>query len=276
MEFLKRGNVLTSKFSIKLLSFCLLLVPSMAFTAPIDLFPVPVSSSTTLFPVLTAQPAVDDSYLEVPFSTGFTFKFFGNTYASIFLNTNGGLTFGSGNADWNLAATDVSQPGIAVFWGDMNAGAANTRANQMTYEQFSDRFVATFTQLQDHDNSAWNNTATVTLYPDGTIVIQYGSILSQDILAGVFDGSHSNDQYLPVQSTYDLATIGTGAILFDDSGQGPAHNGELSNRTLTFYAGASATANAVSVPTISEWGLMIFAVSAAFISIIYLRRQQQA
>lgn len=259
---------------IKVLLFSAALFPSFAFSAPVDLFPIPVSSATTLFPAINAQPAVDDSYLEVPFSTGFTIKFFGTTYSSVFLNTNGGLTFGSGNPDWNLGASDISQPGIAVFWGDMNAGAASSRANQMTYEQFSDRFVVTYTQFQDHDNPVWNNTATVTLYPEGTIVIQYGSVLSQDILVAVFDGSHSYDQYLDVQNTYDLASIGTGAILFDDSGKGPTHSGELSNMTITFYA--SAAANTVLVPSMTEWGRIIFALLAAFISIFYLRRQQQA
>lgn len=247
---------------------------SVAQSASVDLFPTPVSSSTTLFPAITAQPAVDDSYLEVPFSMGFTFRFFGITYASIFLNTNGGITFGSGNADWNLAASGVQQPGIAVFWGDMNAGETSTRANQMTCEQFSDRFVISYTQFQDHDNPAWNNSALVTLYPDGTIVIHYGNVLSQDILTGVFDGSHSNDQYLPVQSTYDLAAIGSGAILFDDSGQGPAHSGELNNQTITFYAGSAA--RVLSVPTLSEWGMITFMFFAGIISVYYLGKQRRA
>lgn len=234
---------MTAKVLINVLLFCLVLFPSVAFTAPVDLFPTPVSSSTTLFPAITVQPAVDDSYLEAPFSMGFNFKFFGNIYNSIFLNSNGGITFGSGNADWSLPATDVTQPGVAVFWGDMNAGAASASAKQMSYEQFSDRFVVTYAQLQDHDKPEWNNSATATFYPEGTIVIQYGTVLSQDILVGVFDGSHSNDQYLSVQSSYNLATIGSGAILFDDSGKGPAHNGELNNRTLTFYAGAAGAQN---------------------------------
>lgn len=267
-------RITTTLSAIIVLILTVMMPYSHAHSASVDLFPAPVSSSTTLFPAINAQPSVDDSYLEVPFSMGFTFRFFGTTYSSVFLNTNGGLTFGSGNADWSLAASDVSQPGIAVFWGDMHAGATPDRAYQMTYEQFSDRFVVTYTQFQDHDNPAWNNTAIVTLYPAGTIVIQYGSVLSQDILAGVFDGSHRRDQYLSVQNTYDLAAIGTGVILFDDSGKGPAHNGELSNRTLTFYAGAAVST--VTVPTMSEWGLIIFAVLAACISIIYLRRQQQA
>ena len=61
----------------------MLLSPATALSqGPVDLFPVPVSDDTTLFPY------VDDSYLEVLFTQGFTFDFYGSTYNSIFLNTN--------------------------------------------------------------------------------------------------------------------------------------------------------------------------------------------
>ena len=36
-----------------------------------------------------------------------------------------------------------------------------------------------------------NNSATLSLHPDGTIDVTYGEVLSQDILVGLFDGSHS-------------------------------------------------------------------------------------
>lgn len=268
-------RITTTLSAIIFLILTVMMPYSHAHSASVDLFPTPVSSSTTLFPAITARYAVDDSYLEVPFSMGFTFKFFGNTYNSLSLNTNGGITFGSGNADWSLAAGDVRQPGIAVFWGDMHAGAAPNRAYQMTYEQFTDRFVVRFTQIQDHDNADWNNTATVTLYPEGTIIIQYGDVLSRDILAGVFDGSHLRDQYLSVQNTYDLAAIGTGVILFDDSGKGPAHNGELNNRTLTFYAGSGDALSVLSVPSMTEWGMIILIALMGLSAVIQIRKQQR-
>lgn len=265
----------TMKGFREIIILCLVLCPGIAFSAPVDLFPTPVSGSTTLFPEIPNYAAVDDSYLEVPFTQGFAFKFFGQTYTSVFLNTNGGLTFGAGNPDWSMAANDVSQPAVAVFWGDMNALYASTRPHQMVYEQFPDRFVVTYMRFQDHDASV-DNTASVSLYADGTIVIQYGNVMSKDILVGVFDGTHRNDQYMPVQDTYDLASIGTGSILFDDSGRGPAYNGEINNRTATFYAGGAQAVAALQVPTMTEWGMIIFAMLAGIFSVYYLGRQRES
>ncbi len=223
----------TAKHSLfVLLFFAIFLLPGAGLCGePVDLFPVPVSDDTTLF------PSVDDDFLEVSFTEGFTFPFYDTTYDSIFLNTNGGFTFGSGDKRFDVAATEVTQPGVAIFWGDMCASCfeAYLRPHQMVYQQFADRFVIAYSQFQDYDVEAWHNTATVTLYSTGTIVIEYGEVLSEDILVAVFDGTHTDDKYLPLQTIYeDYQSTGTGIILFDYWGEGPGHEGELSGRTITF------------------------------------------
>jgi hypothetical protein len=200
--------------------------------AIVDLFPTPVSDATSPF------NGIDDADLLVTFATGFQFSFYGDPYSGVYLNTNGGMTFGTGESEYDVAATDVLYPGIAVFWGDLDAGddaVAAARANQMTYEACEDRFIVRYTQLQDNDNDTWNNTATVTLEESGRITIQYGTVLSQDILVGVFDGTHTDNDYVAVQNSYSgYSTSGTGTILFDDWGPGPTHTGQLSNRTIVF------------------------------------------
>jgi hypothetical protein len=198
--------------------------------APVDLFPVPIGSGTSPF------PTVDDSSLAVAFDLGFTFTFYGTVYDTVHLNTNGGLTFGAGTSAFDVSAADVSQPGIAVFWGDLDAGAgANDRANQMVYQQCANRFRVTYTMLQDNDDSTWNNTATLDLLADGTITIAYGTVGSEDILVGVFDGTHTDDQSVSVQSSYaGYTSMGTAVLLFDNWGAGTRHTGELSEQTITF------------------------------------------
>ena len=223
-------------FSLAITALALLLAANrVLFAAPVDLFPTPVSATNSAFPALSNQVTVDDSTLQVAFSQGFTFPFYGSTYSSVYLNSNGGVTFGSGNADWNPVASSLNQPAIAVFWGDMNAAGAPSRSGQMSYEQFADRFVLTFNQLQDHDNTAFNNSATLTLYGDGGINIAYGTVGSPDILVGVFSGTHSSDSTVGVQSTYaNYSSAGSSLVLFDEFGVGPTHNGELNGRTLYF------------------------------------------
>lgn len=214
--------------------------------AVVNLFPTPVTNASSGF------AEVDDDFLAVPFASGFQFTFYGTQYSSVFLNTNGGMTFGAGEWDYDMAAVNVTQPGIAVFWGDLDASeyGADVRANQMSYEACEDRFIVRYAQLQDNDDATWNNTATVTLRADGEIVIVYGAVLSEDILAGVFDGTHTNDQYPALQANYaSYDGSGTGIILFDYWGQGPDHMGELSSRTITFDPAAPAAVASVGGPS---------------------------
>lgn len=207
--------------------------PAVNCADPMDMFPVPVADANTPF------GAVDDASLEVPFPESFTFTFYGTTYSSVFLNTNAGLTFGAGTSNYDVGAAEVAMPGIAVFWGDMDATeyGAETRANQFVYRQCEDRFEVTYTDYQDNDEETWNNTATITLYANGTVKIAYGDVASQDILVGIFNGEHTSDQYLSVQDTYtNYPSMGSGIILFDGHGAGPSHAGELSGRTIRFRA----------------------------------------
>jgi hypothetical protein len=196
----------------------------------VDLFPVPVDEATSPF------PSIDDSFLQVAFTRDFTFTFYGTTYSSIFLNTNGGFTFGSGNDDYDEAAEDIPQPGVGIFWGDMDAGEyeGENRPNQMRYRQFDDRFVITYNRLQDNDEETWDNTATVTLRRNGSITIQYGAVKSEDILVGVWNGAHTDNRTMTVQNAYSYSAAGTGILLFDYWETGTPHTGQLNNRTITF------------------------------------------
>ena len=201
------------------------------FGAYVNAFPTPVSSLTSVF------GDVDDDFLEVAFTGDFEFPFYGESYASVFLNTNGGMTFGAGDDDFDLAAIDVLLPGIAVFWGDLDAAAYEgaNRANQMRWRQSASCFEVAYAAHQDNDDATWANTATVTMANDGEIEIVYGTVGSEDILVGVFDGTHTDDRY-PALGTvaYDLSASGTGVILFDSWDAGPDHTGELTGRTVVY------------------------------------------
>jgi len=203
-----------------------------ACQTPVNLFPTPVADASSAF------NDVDDDFLLVPFNAAFDFSFFGTSYDGVYLNTNGGMTFGSGLDWYDEAVADIDVPSIAVFWGDLDAGgsaASVSRANQMTYQTCAAGFVVAYNQLQDHDEETWNNTATVTLEASGKITVQYGTVLSEDIAVGVWNGAHTDDRYVAVQNSYSsYASTGTGTVLFDDFGAGPTHAGQLTNRTITF------------------------------------------
>ncbi len=77
-----------------------------------------VFTSSTL-----AAGNLDDGSVQVDISSvfGSGIDFFGTTYSSIYINSNGNISFGTANTDYqssNLAAENVSV--IAPFWSDVN------------------------------------------------------------------------------------------------------------------------------------------------------------
>ena len=170
---------------------------------------------------------------EKSFDVPFRFSFYGSEYNTVFLNADGGMTFGNGSVTVDPGAADVTDPGIAVFWGNLDDGLQLT--NTYLYQTCFDRFVVQFQGARDHDVATRSNTATVTLLASGKITIEYSAVQSADILVGVFDGTHSDDRYLAVQDSYaSYSSTGSGIILFDAGGPGPIHTGELTNRTIVF------------------------------------------
>jgi hypothetical protein len=67
----------------------------------------------------------DDAYFEV--ALGFNFSLFGNTYSSVYVNTNGNLTFGSGLSEYiPTGPLGANRPIISPWFGDVdtrNAGS---------------------------------------------------------------------------------------------------------------------------------------------------------
>jgi hypothetical protein len=179
---------------------------------------------------------VDDAALEVPFGLGFTFSFYAVTYDSVFLNTNGGLTFGGGFSNWSATMLEGLQlPAIGVFWCDHSAErhGADLRAHQLSYQQCADRFVVRYVMLQSWFHSDQYDSATVTLLQDGTIVMEFGEVLSEEIFTGVFDGTRTDDRHVGLRSRYAYyPNGGTGLTVFDSN---DLHSGELSNQTITFH-----------------------------------------
>ena len=70
----------------------------------------------------------DDDYEEL--TLPFSFPFQGLSYSSVFVNSNGNLTFGSGDTDYSESVSELlgDQPRIAALWDDLspNNGGAVT------------------------------------------------------------------------------------------------------------------------------------------------------
>ncbi|MEJ2668013.1 MAG: hypothetical protein P8Z81_13110 [Deinococcales bacterium] len=199
-----------------------------------------------MFPCDTSgDNCIDDSVAQVNFTQGFTFPFFGTTYNSVYINTNGGVTFGAGDNTFAPAATDITEPGIAILWGDMFPGVNGDASlqDEIDYQQFSDHFVISYTNIEDYNTPpAIENTATLTLYSNGNVTMSYttqntSSTQGSGLLVGVFDGSASGYLYpSSLLPTYSGFGSGHGVIVYNDNGSGgmTTTTGGLNGTTITF------------------------------------------
>ena len=109
-----------------LLFFGLLVTLSVAvFVSPTDSLGYTVTSGgPSLFTDISATGTVilddvDDETAAAPI--GFTFPFYGSAQTSVYISSNGLVTFGSANSGYNntnLTTTSVGQPALAVMWDD--------------------------------------------------------------------------------------------------------------------------------------------------------------
>lgn len=88
-----------------------------------------ISGTGTVVAGLTNQ---DDTAVSV--GIGFTFGFYASTSSSVFVSSNGLLTFGSGNTTFTNAdlTTSPVQAAIAAFWDDLHAGGGAASSNVFT------------------------------------------------------------------------------------------------------------------------------------------------
>ena len=194
---------------------------------PIDLaLPTNITFNPTAggFAVAFAAPSVDpvigselslgdDDTTEVPF--GFSFPFLGNSYSSIFVNSDGNITLGEG--DSASTARDAARlvggpPRIAPFLQDLNVetgGSINASVR-------TDRVVVTWTAVPEFGTSN-ANTFQVTLHDSGRIEFAYTSLASTSLAStfaviGVAEGNNEGP-INEIDYTIELpATLQAGAI----------------------------------------------------------------
>jgi len=165
----------------------------------------------------------DDTSAEV--GLNFEFPYQGQTYNSVFVNSNGNLTFGAGDTDFSESVPEflAGSPRIAPLWDDLspNAGGLITARNDanttnITFSQVPEFFATT------------TNTFSITLNDDGSIDVIYGNIAATDGLVGVTEGEGATDP-----GAVDLSTIptpsasGTGYELFNTTNPNDLSDSDL-------------------------------------------------
>lgn len=126
----------------------------------------------------------DDSAVEVALSGGMQIPFYGSSYSSFFVSSNGYVTFGSGDTSYvETLALHFALPRIAALLDDLNPGAGGS----VSWRQLADRAVVTFQDVPEY-GSASGNSFQIEMFFDGTIRITHLGIAASDGLAGISEG----------------------------------------------------------------------------------------
>jgi len=125
----------------------------------------------------------DDDSEEV--ALGFSFPYQGSSFSSVFVNSNGNLTFGGGDTDFSESESEFLNelPRIAPLWDDLNPSSGGT----IVVDSDSNTWTVTFLEVPEFASTS-PNSFEVTLESDGTITIEYGVVSANDGLVGITEG----------------------------------------------------------------------------------------
>ena len=161
----------------------------------------------------------DDAYISQPL--GFNFSFYGTTYTSVAISSNGFLTFrpaSISNALFDEYSTSSGEllvylqsalPRIAPYWHDLDARPVATTGTTGIYMRTdADKVVITWNNIRDFQNSSTDNGVhrfQTTLFADGRILVNYDQAqLTSTALVGLSGGANS-----PSAILVDFANPGT-------------------------------------------------------------------
>jgi hypothetical protein len=162
---------------------------------------------------------------------GFSFPFYGTSYTSVYINSDGNLTFGAGDAktDERSAQRFLTQaPRIAALYADLNpAGGGKVLFGKPD----QDSLVVKYEGVPLYGKSG-GNTVTVTLDKTGKITIAVGSVSGSQYVVGVSKGGQGNtaaESDLSAKSAFGIA--GTNAV-FQSFGSGKPF--DMTGKTVSF------------------------------------------
>jgi hypothetical protein len=133
----------------------------------------------------------DDGSTSVSLSGGATVSIYGTSYSSFYIGTNGFITFGSGDTDYEESLADhFSQPRVSGWFDDLNLETGGS----LTWKQLADRATITWQDIPEYGASN-SNTFQIELYFNGDIRISYLDMDAGDGIAGLSAGEGVPDGF---------------------------------------------------------------------------------
>jgi hypothetical protein len=166
-------------------------------TEPITQLPTDPAGGTPL----SFTPNGDDGYAQVNLSGGATVKLYGVSYNLFYVGTNGYITFGSSDTEYDESlALHFAKPRAAGLFDDLTP----SQGGMVSWKQLSDRVAVTWLNVTEY-NASNQNTLQIELFFDGRIGISYLGIAATDGLAGLSEGQGLSPDYYPS----DLSALGS-------------------------------------------------------------------
>lgn len=163
--------------------------------APLVYLTKSIVSQTSFETAPNNWSAGDDSSISV--SIGFAFPFNGTTYTSVWINSNGMLSFSSSNTAYSNANIPYSQEPSSIYpyWDDLNRNNGGT----ITYGNPAgspDEFIVSWENVPHYPNSG-SYSLQVILYSNGNIRFRYGSgdTSGSSATVGVQENTNNYDEH---------------------------------------------------------------------------------
>jgi hypothetical protein len=152
----------------------------------------------------------DDTYTQL--TLPFSFPFYGTGRTTVFVGTNGYVTFDNGDSTYTESIPSFNElPRIAAFFDDLygrSTGCAH-------YNVLPDRLVVTYNTVQ-HYSFGGSNTLQMILFQDGRIQFAYRGItaLTTGMIAGLTPGPNSPAQTVDY-SAQTSAEVPAGTAVYE-------------------------------------------------------------
>lgn len=192
-------------------------------------------------PNAVTQVHMDDGFVQATFN-GWMATYYGTSYGSVFVGSNGFVTFGSGDTDFTETVSELlaGSPRIAMWWDDLDPASAGTVS--FFDDAANQAFEVCFSSVPEFATGNSNNFNLRFEETLGMINITYGNMAALDGLVGTSPGSNID----PTGMAIDLSvgnnniTAGNAAYeLFD----GTTNVNDLGGSQISFVTDGPANGN---------------------------------
>jgi uncharacterized repeat protein (TIGR02543 family) len=150
-----------------------------------------------------------DDFTFGPFPVGFSFPFYGNTFDSFYVSTNGWISFTEPTSFFNrptpLPNLDAPFNLVAPFWDDLSV---YTGGQNIYYLYDGEKLIVEYKNVHRYGDIGASYTFEVFLYPDGNMVFQYQSMTGPRDWATVGVQNETGNEGLQIASSEDYVEDG--------------------------------------------------------------------